>query len=73
MAFNRSNSVFSCPPDCPKRCVGCQSKCPTYAKAKARDAELKAAARRGTRGLTDAKSILIESRLKYKRDVKLTK
>ena len=66
MAFNRSNTVYSCIPDCPSRHVGCQSKCLTYANAKVRDAELKEAARRRFKGGTDAKSVLIESRLKQK-------
>lgn len=70
MSFNRSNTVYDCPPDCPSRRVGCQSTCPTYASARARDAELKAKHRRLNSG---AESVLIESRLKYKRDVRLTK
>ena len=66
MPFNRSNSVYDCPPECPKRSPICHLDCPIYAESIARDTELKAAARSRLKGGTDAMSVLIESRLHYK-------
>lgn len=43
MSFNRSRSVFTCPPNCPDRKPACQDHCERYARDKAKHEEIKAA------------------------------
>jgi len=69
MAFNRSNSPYDCPTDCPDWspiCHTSESSCNTYAAARARAAADKTAARL-RRASDNASTVLIESRQRQKR------
>ena len=69
MAFNRSNSPYRCPPDCPDRspiCHTSESSCNTYASDRAR-AEAEKTAARLLRATDNAAAVLIESRQRQKR------
>jgi len=69
MPFNRSNSPYRCPPDCPGRNPEChteKSDCRIYAAACAKAAEEKAEAQRRHKTEGAAKSVLIESRRRQK-------
>ena len=76
MPFNRSNSPYRYPPDCPGRnpeCHTSKSDCRIYAAASAKAAEEKAEARRRQKTESTAKAVLIESRQRQKRRLKTTK
>lgn len=75
MAFNRGNSPYRCPPDCPDRspiCHTSETSCNTYAAARAR-AEAEKTAERQRKALANASEVLIESRMRQKRQMKISK
>lgn len=46
MSFNKSRSVFTCEPNCPRRRPGCQDHCEKHQRERAEHLRLKAIARR---------------------------